>query len=88
MPTNKLVSGTTGNISALINAALADDWLPAGTPLLASDGTFHQLMYKGLPAGSDSAAPQILFGASAIHVVDALPETPDADVVYLIKPAA
>lgn len=50
MSTSKLVSGTTGNITQMVNEALAAGWLPNGSPLLGADGTFHQLMYKGLPS--------------------------------------
>ena len=50
MSTSTLVSGTTGNITQMVNDALAAGWLPNGSPLLGADGTFHQLMYKGLPS--------------------------------------
>lgn len=58
MATSKLVKGTTNNITAAIDAALADGWVPVGPPVMEPDGDMFQLMYKGLATdvGSASAA--------------------------------
>ncbi len=71
MSTSKMVSGTTGNMTAMLDEALAAGWTPNGSPILATDGTFYQLMYKGLSTGG--AGGDLPDGSVAVANGDTVP---------------